>query len=45
MDKKQFTETDIITKYILPSVVNEGWDTMTPVRRIPLERHWGWRNN
>ena len=33
MDKKQLTETDIITKYILPSVENVGWDSMTQIRQ------------
>lgn len=33
MNKKQLTETDIITKYILPAVVKKGWDSMTQIRQ------------
>lgn len=31
--KTKFTETDIITKFILPSVKNAGWDDMTQIRQ------------
>jgi type I restriction enzyme R subunit len=33
MNKKELTETDIITKYILPAVVKKGWDSMTQIRQ------------
>ena len=33
MDKKKLTETDIITKYILPAVEGSGWDSMTQIRQ------------
>lgn len=33
MNKKQLTETDIITKYILPAVTKKGWDSMTQIRQ------------
>jgi len=33
MDKKQLTEADIISKYILPAVTDAGWDTMTQIRQ------------
>jgi type I restriction enzyme R subunit len=33
MDKKQLTETDIITKFILPAIENKGWDSMTQIRQ------------
>jgi type I restriction enzyme, R subunit len=33
MDKKQLSETDIITKYILPAVEQSGWDKMTQLRQ------------
>ena len=33
MDKKNLSETDIITKYILPAVINAGWDNMLQVRQ------------
>lgn len=33
MNKKQLTETDIITKYILPAVIQKGWDSMTQIRQ------------
>ena len=33
MDKKQFSETDIITKFILPAVEQSGWDPMTQLRQ------------
>ncbi len=33
MDKKKLTETDIITKFILPSVVNAGWDSIKQIRQ------------
>ena len=32
MDKKQLTERDICTKYILPSIKKAGWDIHTQVR-------------
>jgi len=31
MDKKQLSETDIITKFILPAVEEAGWDSMTQI--------------
>ncbi|MDO3387956.1 DEAD/DEAH box helicase family protein [Gilvimarinus sp. SDUM040013] len=33
MDKKKLSETDIITKYILPAVEGAGWDKMAQVRQ------------
>ncbi len=33
MDKKKLTETDIITKFILPAVEGSGWDSMTQIRQ------------
>lgn len=33
MDKKKLTETDIVTKFILPAVEAAGWDTMTQIRQ------------
>jgi type I restriction enzyme R subunit len=33
MDKKKLTETDIITKFIMPSIKNAGWDDMTQIRQ------------
>lgn len=33
MDKKHLTETDIITKFILPAIEQAGWDTMTQLRQ------------
>ncbi|PAJ74515.1 DEAD/DEAH box helicase [Pseudoalteromonas sp. NBT06-2] len=33
MDKKQLSETDIITKYIMPAVQDAGWDSMTQIRQ------------
>ncbi len=33
MNKQKLSETDIITKYINPSLVSAGWDEMTQVRR------------
>lgn len=33
MDKKQLTETDIITKFVLPAVEKAGWDNMTQIRQ------------
>ena len=33
MDKSLLSETDIITKYILPAVDNAGWDAMTQLRQ------------
>lgn len=33
MDKKKLTETDIITKYILPAVEQSGWDSMLQIRQ------------
>jgi type I restriction enzyme, R subunit len=29
MDKKQLTEADIISKFILPAIDSSGWDSMT----------------
>jgi type I restriction enzyme R subunit len=31
--KEKFTETDIISKFILPSIKNAGWDDMTQIRQ------------
>ncbi len=37
MDKKQFSERDICTKYITPSLVRSGWDLATQIREeFPL---------
>ena len=33
MDKKQLTEADVISKFILPAVTKAGWDTMTQIRQ------------
>jgi len=33
MDKASLSETDIITKYILPAVDNAGWDAMSQLRQ------------
>lgn len=33
MDKKGLTETDIITKFILPAIESAGWDSMTQLRQ------------
>jgi type I restriction enzyme R subunit len=33
MDKTKLTETDIITKFILPAIDNAGWDSMTQLRQ------------
>ncbi len=33
MDKKNLSETDIITKFILPAVINAGWVNMLQVRQ------------
>ena len=33
MDKKQLTETDIITKFVLPAIEQAGWDAMTQLRQ------------
>lgn len=33
MDKKKLTETDIITKFILPAVEQSGWDSMLQIRQ------------
>lgn len=33
INKKKLTETDIISKYILPSVKAAGWDDMTQIRQ------------
>lgn len=33
MDKKQLTEADIISKFILPAVNKAGWDPMTQIRQ------------
>ena len=33
MNKQQLTETDIITKFILPAVTDKGWDSMTQIRQ------------
>ncbi len=33
MDKKALSETDIITKYILPAIDQAGWDSMTQMRQ------------
>lgn len=33
MDKNKLTETDIITKFILPAVENAGWDNTTQIRQ------------
>ena len=33
IDKSKLTETDIITKFILPAVKDVGWDDMTQIRQ------------
>jgi len=33
MDKKKLTETNIITKFILPAVEQAGWDSMLQIRQ------------
>ena len=33
MDKKKLTETDIISKYVLPAVETSGWDSMLQIRQ------------
>ncbi len=33
MDKKKLSETDIVTKYILPAVEGAGWDKMAQIRQ------------
>ena len=33
INKTTLTETDIITKFILPSIKNAGWDDMTQIRQ------------
>jgi len=33
MDKKKLTETDIITKFILPAIEQSGWDSMLQIRQ------------
>jgi len=33
MDKKQLTEADIISKFILPAITKAGWDSMTQIRQ------------
>lgn len=32
MNKSHLTETDIITKYILPAVKDTGWNLMSQIR-------------
>ena len=33
MDKRKLTETDIITKFILPAIESAGWDSITQLRQ------------
>ena len=33
IDKSKLTETDIITKFILPAIKDSGWDDMTQIRQ------------
>ena len=33
MKKKDLTEADIITKFIMPAIESAGWDSMTQVRQ------------
>jgi len=33
MDKKKLTETDIISKFLLPAIQNVGWNLMTQIRQ------------
>lgn len=33
VNKTQLTETDIVTKFILPAVKKAGWDDMTQIRQ------------
>jgi len=33
MSKRSLSETDIITKYIMPAIQQAGWDLMTQIRQ------------
>ncbi|WP_063658428.1 hypothetical protein [Aliivibrio fischeri] len=33
INKKNLTETDIITKFIMPSIKSAGWDDMSQIRQ------------
>ena len=33
MDKRKLSETDIITKFIMPAVKSAGWNVMTQIRQ------------
>ena len=33
MDKKKLSETDIITKFIMPAVLSAGWNLMKQIRQ------------
>ncbi|MCW7555097.1 type I restriction enzyme HsdR N-terminal domain-containing protein [Endozoicomonas gorgoniicola] len=33
IDNSKLTETDIITKFILPAIKDSGWDDMTQIRQ------------
>jgi len=33
VDKQNLSETDIISKFILPAIINAGWDSMTQIRQ------------
>ena len=33
MNKQALTETDIISKFILPAIKQAGWDDMTQIRQ------------
>ena len=39
MDKKAFNEQEICSKYILPSLVDAGWDVITQIReQVPITK-------
>lgn len=33
MDKKKLSESDIISKFLLPAIIDAGWDSMTQIRQ------------
>ena len=40
VNKTHLTETDIITKFILPAVKDAGWDVMSQIRQEVKLRDW-----
>jgi hypothetical protein len=32
MNKKEFSERDICTKFITPAIINSGWDNLSQIR-------------